>query len=504
MNTPKVSSSLVEDEPKELRQAFGWLNPIFRTLSFLPLTLALFGMLGTTALIRQQQFQVSYHESTSETETPLWVGTVRHIRFINDDGYFLPDSLSTSDFSLRFRARLWIPTAGEHAFALDSDDASWLFLDGRQILDNGGRHRMLGRTATVLLEQGWHDLELDYRQYDLESVLMLRWARPEQDELELLRSPYVYLPETEVLPLSSLSVQRWFSFGGVVLLLVQLWSLAVIVFCFPKARAKMSARLALIALLGTLGGLGVLWSPSRPAPAGLWAMPAPTDACSLEETGFFKGLFSRRVSEGSILSSGPLTHAIFPFFTRFWGSPSAAASAVFLCAVLSFVGLQYRLGKDFFASKAAGIVASAFLAVVTAFMLREGITFAGESLVYGSLMLLFSWRICRQRSLWSEPMNPLLFILFTVLGFWTSWVVLCFFLSSLTMMALGRKWEASIVSLATFTSKALLVLAGVAVLLVALSMAFPAWRESSQLPTAFLVFALAIGHIGAGLIVKTS
>lgn len=473
MNTTNLPSNLVEDEPKELRQAFGWLNPIFRTLSFLPLMLALFGLLGATALLSQQQFRVSYHGATTNTSVPIWSGKVRHIRFINDDGYFLPDQLSTTDFTLRFRAKLWIPEEGVYTFALDSDDASWLFLNGMQILDNGGRHRMRGKQVSMSLEPGLHDLEVDYRQYDQEAILLLRWSRPGDSQFQLLHSPYIHLPETKSLPLISLTMQKWLSFAGVLLLLVQLWSLTVIVFCFPKARAKMMARLALILILGALGGLQVLWFPA----------------------------LSDRLSEsGSLHLKGFATIPLKGVLESLWGSPSAATAAVLLASVIAFVGLQYRLGKDLFASKSIGIAATALLALVAAVLLRGGSVFAGEALVYGTLLLLFGWRLNRYPKFSDHPSDLVLFLLIALIGLWTSWVVLCFLIGVAGFLLPAKHEKRTVTSPSPTTVRALLLLAASALVFIALSIAHNGVHMSGTLPTGLLTLSIPLGLLGVSLI----
>ena len=382
MNAFADENQSVVDEPREVRQVFAGLNPILRALSFVPLSLLIFGVMGIIAIQTVQNFQVTYNISSQASAVTLWEGRTPELNFINDNRYFLPSELPVTDFSLPIRSEIWLPEAGKYEFLLDSDDASWLFLDGRQVLDNGGRHRMLGKSVEIELEPGFHRFEVDFRQYDLEKILLVRWRPPWKSKPEPLRPPYVYLPDTQSLPAMTLNVQRWLTFAGGVLLLVQLWALGVIVVCFPGARAKMATRLALILIIGLT---------------------------ALAQGLAFRALEGRDISEVHCTDGGltdhfitepsSLTLPIVKIFAYSWSSYSAAMLATCLCFVTLSVGIQYRLGKDFFSSRIAGLFASVLLAIIFIGMTLTGFLVIPDFLLFGSLLLLFGWRLCRQRKL---------------------------------------------------------------------------------------------------------
>ncbi|MCA9693914.1 MAG: hypothetical protein KC636_30280, partial [Myxococcales bacterium] len=50
----------------------------------------------------------------------------------------------------------------EVTFELASDDGSRLFVDGRRVIDNWGRHRMRREVEVVKLGPGVHHLRVDY------------------------------------------------------------------------------------------------------------------------------------------------------------------------------------------------------------------------------------------------------------------------------------------------------------------------------------------------------
>lgn len=51
-----------------------------------------------------------------------------------------------------------------YTFNVSSDDASFLFIDGTQVIDNSGDHSYRARTGTIFLAAGNHAFEIQYRQ----------------------------------------------------------------------------------------------------------------------------------------------------------------------------------------------------------------------------------------------------------------------------------------------------------------------------------------------------
>lgn len=88
-------------------------------------------------------------------------------------------------FSLDVSGTFHAAEAGEYTFALESDDGSELFVDGRRRIDNGGRHAAVEKVARVTLTEGPHRLRVVYRQEGGGHLLRLRWAPPE-DHLRAL------------------------------------------------------------------------------------------------------------------------------------------------------------------------------------------------------------------------------------------------------------------------------------------------------------------------------
>jgi hypothetical protein len=80
-------------------------------------------------------------------------------------------------FSTRWRGYLPVARSGSYRFATTSDDGSWLYVDGRLVVDNGGTHGAVTRSAQTFLERGPHFILIEYFQIGGPSALKVSWAR---------------------------------------------------------------------------------------------------------------------------------------------------------------------------------------------------------------------------------------------------------------------------------------------------------------------------------------
>ncbi len=82
---------------------------------------------------------------------------------------------------------------GTYEFATDSDDGSWLVIDGTLVVDNGGEHGGRIRSGTVELAPGEHELVLRWNDFGGGQILRLLWKPPDMGEL-------VPVPSESLLP----------------------------------------------------------------------------------------------------------------------------------------------------------------------------------------------------------------------------------------------------------------------------------------------------------------
>jgi hypothetical protein len=78
-------------------------------------------------------------------------------------------------FYVRWTGILRIPKDGKYTLYTVSDDGSRVFIDGKQVVDNGGLHAMEEKSAEVDLKAGDHDLKLELFENDGEVGCKLSW-----------------------------------------------------------------------------------------------------------------------------------------------------------------------------------------------------------------------------------------------------------------------------------------------------------------------------------------
>ncbi len=82
-------------------------------------------------------------------------------------------------FAARYVGTLNVETAGEYTIYLTSDDGSALYIDGRKVIDNDGRHASTIIPVTLDLAAGAHDIEIRYFEAWGAQTLKLEWNGPD-------------------------------------------------------------------------------------------------------------------------------------------------------------------------------------------------------------------------------------------------------------------------------------------------------------------------------------
>lgn len=93
-----------------------------------------------------------------------------------------------NNFSARYRGSIYVPTDGQYTFYLDSDDASYLWLDAAALattptttsatVNNGGGHSLRELSGTVTLSAGLHNLLIFYGEGATDNALTFSYAGP--------------------------------------------------------------------------------------------------------------------------------------------------------------------------------------------------------------------------------------------------------------------------------------------------------------------------------------
>lgn len=84
-------------------------------------------------------------------------------------------------FYIRWTGTIRVPAEGKYTFFLVSDDGSRLFIDGKQILDNGGAHAMEEVSGNLQLTAGDHTLKVEFFEKDIDAGCVFLW---QSDKIE--------------------------------------------------------------------------------------------------------------------------------------------------------------------------------------------------------------------------------------------------------------------------------------------------------------------------------
>ncbi|KAJ9451481.1 Anti-sigma-I factor RsgI3 [Diplonema papillatum] len=91
-----------------------------------------------------------------------------------------------NDFASKHTGYLTVNVEGYHTFYLSSDDGSRMFLDGVLIIDNGGNHPTVTKTATRYLVPRQYEVRIEYFQGFGGKDLKWEWKQPGQAEKEVV------------------------------------------------------------------------------------------------------------------------------------------------------------------------------------------------------------------------------------------------------------------------------------------------------------------------------
>ena len=97
-------------------------------------------------------------------------------------------------FGLRFRGAVRIPRDGRYTFFTNSDDGSWLWIDGQMVVENGGLHGNRERSGDVELEAGLHQIMVTMFENGGDEGLSVSLSGPELRKQEIPVDMLVHRP----------------------------------------------------------------------------------------------------------------------------------------------------------------------------------------------------------------------------------------------------------------------------------------------------------------------
>lgn len=96
------------------------------------------------------------------------------VNFDAGDGEFEGTGLSEQFFA-RWTGIIKIEKDGKYKFITNSDDGSRLFIDGKEVVDNGGLHAAEEKEGEVELKAGNHEIKIEFFENGGQAVCQVSW-----------------------------------------------------------------------------------------------------------------------------------------------------------------------------------------------------------------------------------------------------------------------------------------------------------------------------------------
>ncbi len=123
--------------------------------------------------------QASYYQKINP------VGEAKMVRVESKiDFYYNTDEEKPlkAPFSILWEGFIEITEAGRYIFSTESDDGSWVFIDDKLVVDNGGTHGTQYKSDSIHLTEGLHRIKVKYFDSAWGAVMKLLWSPPGESE----------------------------------------------------------------------------------------------------------------------------------------------------------------------------------------------------------------------------------------------------------------------------------------------------------------------------------
>ncbi len=112
----------------------------------------------------------------------------------------LPIVANRESFALRFRGAIRVPADGRYVFSTKTDDGSRLYVGGKPVVDNDGRHGAVEKSGTVKLSAGSHPFEVTYFNALGGHHLEVSWSGPGIEKQPIPPSAFTRSPDASAVP----------------------------------------------------------------------------------------------------------------------------------------------------------------------------------------------------------------------------------------------------------------------------------------------------------------
>lgn len=124
---------------------------------------------------------------TLQTESPIKGAIIPqlHIRDRSDFGE------RQQEFAMIIKGSIDIPKTASYSFRLASDDGSKLYIDDKEVIDNGGLHGPSPKDGETYLQAGRHDVEIHFWQAKGGGSISFQWFNKETTRFEVVPEEFL-------------------------------------------------------------------------------------------------------------------------------------------------------------------------------------------------------------------------------------------------------------------------------------------------------------------------
>lgn len=140
---------------------------------------------------KKQGVAYTYYEGDFEQTADMYAG--KKVKEGVLSNFNISEAPAKDYFGYDFRSLIRIPEKGVYYFYVSSDDGAKLFIDGKEIVDNDGSHRLKYVEGKVALEAGFHEVKLLYFESYMGESLKVRMVGRSTDKL--ISDDMLFLPE---------------------------------------------------------------------------------------------------------------------------------------------------------------------------------------------------------------------------------------------------------------------------------------------------------------------
>src|SRR5439155_18330026 len=107
-----------------------------------------------------QQIEYNYYQGAYSKVADFDTATPLKSSIVNN--FVTTPRQQTDNYAFQYSGYVFVPAPATYTFYTTSDDGSRLWIGGQLVVDNDGKHSAQEKSGQIILDQGWHQLKLDY------------------------------------------------------------------------------------------------------------------------------------------------------------------------------------------------------------------------------------------------------------------------------------------------------------------------------------------------------